>query len=54
MKCMRITNDTTVTIERLDRVYCFMECKAVFLFLGDVADHQEMFGHKDKFSEVPL
>ena len=54
MKFMRITNDTAVTIERLDRVYCCMECKAVFLFSGDVIDHQEMFGHKDKFSEVPL
>jgi hypothetical protein len=42
-----------VGVERLDKIYSCMECKAVFLFKSDVLDHQEMFGHS-KMYEAPF
>jgi len=43
-----------VTIESLDKVYCCMECRAVYLFQSDVLDHQQQTKHEKKFYEVPL
>jgi hypothetical protein len=40
--------------ERLDKVYCCTECKAAFLFMSDVADHQEIYGHRKKMYEMPF
>ena len=40
-------------VEKLDRVYCCKQCRAVFLFKSDVNDHVEMSGHPD-IQEVPF
>jgi hypothetical protein len=34
-------------VERLDKVYFCVQCKAVFLFRSDVIDHEEISGHQD-------
>ena len=40
-------------VEKLDRVYCCGQCRAVFLFKSDVDDHKETSGHCD-IKEVPF
>lgn len=37
--------------KRLDRIYCFAECRAAILFRFDVDDHKEMSGH-DRMHEL--
>jgi hypothetical protein len=34
-------------VERLDRLYFCVQCKAVFLFQSDVEDHQQASGHRE-------
>ena len=44
----------SLIIEKLDKIYCCMGCRAVYLFISDIAEHQEDTGHRTKFYEVPL
>jgi hypothetical protein len=34
-------------VEKLDKVYFCVNCRAVFLFKSDLAYHSEKFGHKE-------
>ncbi len=46
--------EKSVSAEHLERIHCCAECKSVFLFMSDVEDHQEMYGHRKKMYEVPF
>jgi len=50
----RKIKSSAVVIERLDKVYCCTECESGYLFISDVAEHQENTDHRKKFCEVPL
>jgi hypothetical protein len=41
-------------VEKLDKIYCCAQCKAVFLFKSDVSEHEEMFVGHGTMKELPL
>jgi hypothetical protein len=43
----------TTTIEKLDTLYFCGECKMVFLFKADAADHGRIKGHS-RIREMPF
>ncbi|HKU48634.1 MAG TPA: hypothetical protein VJP79_01665 [Nitrososphaera sp.] len=34
-------------VEKLDKIYHCVQCRAVFLFGSDAADHAEALGHRE-------
>jgi hypothetical protein len=40
-------------VEKLDRVYYCVDCKAAFLFHSDTQEHTSAYGH-DKYGTIPL
>ena len=42
------TSDLTLRqAERLDKIYCCVQCKAIFLFIEDVQHHKTDSGHQE-------